>query len=291
MAPSDMPGKRSQAGRRGYSRAVLGRLARNPRVRGLARGVPGLSRAYWGLRERLILRRGVATLDYPGASIRLHVQSAAVVRLRLRAFEKEPWTVEWLERQLRPGDAFYDVGANVGVYSLIAASICPDARIVAIEPAPANYEALCRNLVLNGAADAVIPVPVALAETTHLAALEIADPAAGAAEHVLDGPGASAGRTAVLAYSLDDLVESLRLPQPTLLKIDVDGGEDAVLAGAAATLRDPRLRSLMLEVDHVTTEPVLAVLGRSGFTIVRRIDERAGQPLPGVWYGVFERSD
>lgn len=269
---------------------MVGRLLQSPRLRAVARRVPGLSPTYWGLRERLILLRGVAELDYPGARIRVHVDSPSVVRLRLRAVDKEPWTVEWLEQRLGPGDAFYDVGANVGVYSLIAASICSDARVVAIEPAPANYEALCRNLALNGATHAVIPLPVGLMEATHLGALEIADPASGAAEHVLDGAGTSALRVAVLAYSLDDLVEAFGLPSPTLLKIDVDGGEDAVLAGATATLRDPRLRSLIVEIDERKTEPVLAFLGRSGFRMTSRVDERAGQPLPGVWYGVFERS-
>ena len=264
-------------------------LLQNARLRAVARRIPGLSRAWWGLRERLILLRGVADLDYAGARIRVHADSPAVVRLRLRAVDKEPWTVEWLERQLRPGDAFYDVGANVGVYSLIAVSICPAARVVAVEPAPANYEALCRNLVLNGAADVVTALPVGLAETTHLGALELADPTPGSAEHVLDGAGAPGTGTAVLVYALDDLLASFDLPPPTLLKIDVDGGEEGVLAGCGATLADPRLRSLMLEVEQRNTESVLATLGRHGFTLISRVDERAGHPLPGIWYGLFER--
>src|ERR671932_123659 len=58
---------------------------------------------------------------------------------RLRPVAKEPWTVRWLERSLRDGDVLYDVGANVGAYSLIAAAL--GAQVVAIEPAYANYAA------------------------------------------------------------------------------------------------------------------------------------------------------
>lgn len=267
----------------------MGRLAQSPRLRAVARRIPGLSRAYWGSRARLILRRGVATLDYPHARIRVHVDSPAVVRLRLRVVEKEPWTVEWLERELRDDDVLYDVGANVGAYSLIAAAVRPKATVVAIEPGPANYETLCRNLALNGLTTNVVPLPVGLSAETHLGSLDLTDPASGAADHVLDGVGTGSA-VPVLAYALDDLVETFRLPVPTLLKVDVDGGEDAVLAGAASALDSPALRSLMVEVDVRRTEAVLEILGRHGFALASRVDERLGQPLPGVWYGVFARS-
>jgi FkbM family methyltransferase len=268
---------------------VFGRLVQSPRLRAVARKVPGLSRAFWGTRARLMRRRGVARLDYPKAVIRVHVDNLEIVRLRLRVVEKEPWTVEWLERELREDDTLYDVGANVGAYSLVAAALCPRSAVVAIEPGPANYEALCRNLVLNGMIDTVVPLPVGLAAETHLASLGLTDALAGAADHVLD-ERREGGNVPVLAYALDDLVEAFRLPPPTLLKIDVDGTEDAVLAGASASLDNPGLRSLIVEVDVAKTVPVREILARHGFSEVLRVDQRLGEPLPGIWYGVFERS-
>jgi len=237
----------------------------------------------------MIRRRGEARLDYPKAAIRVHVDNLEIVKLRLRVVEKEPWTVEWLERELRDDDALYDVGANVGSYALIAAALRPRATVVAIEPGPANYEGLCRNVALNGMTDTVVPLPVGLAATTHLASLGLTDTAAGAADHVLGETG-SAGAVPILAYALDDLVAAFRLPPPTLLKIDVDGAEDAVLAGASVTLDSPRLRSLIVEVDVSKTQPVLDRLADHGFVQTLRVDERLGRPLPGIWYGVFERS-
>jgi FkbM family methyltransferase len=268
---------------------VVGRLVQSPRLRAVARRVPGLSRVFWGARARLVLRRGEALLDYPQAALRVHVDSPEIVRLRLRVVEKEPWTVEWLERELGDADVLYDVGANIGAYSLIAAAIRPRATVVAIEPGPANYDALCRNLALNGLAGTVVSLPVGLAERTHLASLGLTAAAPGAADHVLGSEG-PAGAVPVLAYALDDLVAAFRLPPPTLLKIDVDGSEDAVLEGAAATLERPGLRSLIVEVDVAKTASVRAILARHRFTETLRVDERLGKPLPGIWYGVFERS-
>jgi hypothetical protein len=75
------------------------------------------------------------------------------------------------------------------------------------------------------------------------------------------------------------------------MKIDVDGGESDVLLGSAQTLRRPELRSLVVEVDVGMTERVMPQLDGAGFTLVQRYDERtAGEPLPGVWYGIFERT-
>jgi hypothetical protein len=94
----------------------------------------------------------------------------------------------------------------------------------------------------------------------------------------------------VLAYALDDLIETFGLPAPTLVKIDVDGAEADVLAGAARTLARPELRSLVLEVDDATTDAVQSILTAHGFELTARFDEREGKPLPGIWYGVFDRS-
>src|SRR2546423_5415633 len=105
-------------------------------------------------------------LDYDGAEILVGVTSRAEILSRLRPCAKEPWTVRWLERNLREGDVLYDVGANIGAYSLIADALGRGARVVAIEPAYANYAALCDNVLLNGRGDRIVPLPVALAEET-----------------------------------------------------------------------------------------------------------------------------
>lgn len=265
-------------------------LVRSRRIRALGRSVPGLPYAYYLLNKWYVLHRAVADLDWPGARIRIRVDSEEILHLRLRPVAKEPWTVQWIEQQLRAGDVLYDIGANVGGYALIAGKHGgSDVTVVAVEPGYASYAALCNNIVLNGLGASVLALPVVLGEATRLGSLSYRDLSAGAAMHELDAAGSGAYRQPVLVFALDDLVEQFELPAPTLVKLDVDGAESAVLAGARRTLVRPELRSLIVEVDNDQTEAVLGETERAGFSLTRRIDERYGEPLPNLWYGIFER--
>jgi FkbM family methyltransferase len=243
-------------------------------------------------REYPVVPAHIGRLDYEGAEVLVGVVSPSVIRSRLRPVAKEPWTVRWLEDSLRPGDVLYDVGANIGSYSLIAGKAGVEGvRVVAFEPAYGTYAALCDNVVLNCLEDVVMPLPVLLAERTGGVQLGYASVEPGSAEHELDGSGEPHEyRQTVLGFSLDDLVRQFDLPPPTLLKLDVDGAEPAVLAGAAGTLADPRLRSVLVEIDRRTGEGVTAMLEQAGLTVRERIDERDGVPLPAIWYGIFERA-
>jgi len=236
-------------------------------------------------REYPVVPAHIGRLDYDGADIRVGVTSRTEILSRLRPSEKEPWTVAWLERTLGAGDVLYDVGANVGAYSLIAASLGREGvRIIAVEPAFANYEALCSNVVLNGLEQSIVPLPVLLGERTRLVELAYRDTEAGTAEHAVGESG-----LLTLCYRLDDLVAGMALPAPTLLKIDVDGAEVPVLAGASAMLSRPELRSVLVEVERSGGDAVVDVLTQAGLGLTERIDERGGTPLAHVWYGIFER--
>jgi Met-10+ like-protein len=144
----------------------------------------------------------IGRLDYEGAEILVGVTSRAEFTSRLRPAAKEPWTVAWLDRSVRAGDVLWDVGANIGAYSLIAASLGREAAaIVAVEPAFANYAALCENVVLNGCQDAVLPLPVLLGDSTRLVTLGVAE--AGSAEHAVGAEGCRRFRTGSTTSSLD----------------------------------------------------------------------------------------
>jgi len=223
------------------------------------------------LRRRLDQRE---RLDYPAANILMRVTSRAERRLRLRSCAKEPETVAWLERSLRDGDVFYDVGANVGAYSLVAASLSGrDVKVYAFEPGVRTFESLSENIAVNGLHDRVMAMPVALTDRTGIVRFEYASVEAGAARH----PGVlttTAGNVSgVLGYRLDELVAQFCLPRPTHIKIDVDGSELLVLRGAEATLGDPHLRTLIVETapDSEVGRAVRSLLERKGFALVREV--------------------
>lgn len=256
-----------------------------------------LRRTVGGLTRREFRSPRRIRLDYPRAAIELTIRTRREMLTRARPCFKEPWTVAWLERELRPSDVLWDVGANVGGYSLIAASIGSGARVVAVEPSYSSYSALCENIVLNNLAAFIHPVPIALSRTTGLDSFSYSDVAAGAASHALASIGpapsdslfAAAYQQVILTYSLDDLLAGFSLPAPTLMKLDVDGAEGAVLAGASSTIANSSLRSILIEMERENASRVQATLHEAGFQLTQRVDERYGSPLKYHWYGIFDR--
>jgi FkbM family methyltransferase len=232
-------------------------------------------------------------LDYPHADIYLRVTSKAE-RLRLRACAKEPATVEWIEQWVKAGDTFYDIGANVGAYSLVAARWSRGrAQVIAFEPGYANFAALCENIVSNDCAESIMPLSVGLSDRTALGIFEYRDLQPGAARQTLSDVRLAQGDTPVYrqrvpSYRLDDLVEQFELPWPNHVKLDVDGTELAVLEGATKMLQAPTFRSLMAEVDERWSAEIIQLLEGHGIPLRKKIERRTkdGRSNP-YWYGLF----
>jgi FkbM family methyltransferase len=225
-----------------------------------------------------------ATMDYRPATIRLLVSSAEI-GVRLVSVEKEPFTVEWIERSFKRGQVFYDVGANVGAYSLIAAKTVPDgAQIFAFEPSPASFLDLTRNVALNDCAATVTPFPLALWSRNEILALvpgaiaageESRPTVVGAAQHdvVAQPTQLSPDSVAIVGVPLDDLVERFGLPVPTHAKVDTDGYELEVLAGAERTLTRAEWQSIHIELDREETsrnQQIRTMLEDAGFRTHRQ---------------------
>jgi len=232
-------------------------------------------------------------LEYPRQEIWLQVTSDEERRYRLRNPAKEPWTIDWLHEYVRRGDVLFDIGANVGVFSLIAAMEA-GARVFAFEPGFANYARLCENIHLNGCAKTITPLPWLLANKAGLFPFEYRSLAPGQSRHVMGDGNVSPEADAGLVYvqpmtglSIDCAIELFALPVPAHIKLDVDGAEALVLEGAAATLCRPELRSVLVEASAKTGEEVTARLAGAGLRLARtHTREKPGAP----WYGVFERT-
>lgn len=215
----------------------------------------------------------VRKMDYPGAAIFLHADSDVELRARLHSVAKEPEMLPWLRDALRPGYVMYDIGANVGAYSLLAAAVHGGAvDVIAFEPGATNYAQLCRNLALNPWGSRITALPIALVETCGLVRFGYSDLTAGAALHSVGQVAATSNEVfaqQVLGMALDDLVRQYRLPLPNAVKIDVDGGELGVLRGGEATFRSSGMRSMLIELEDGAPETaeiirLLASWGLSG---------------------------
>lgn len=138
-------------------------------------------------------------------------------------------------RTLQPGDVFHDVGANIGLYTVLAAGA--GARVVAFEPSERAGEALRRNIAMAQVRDRVEVRPVALAdfdgEASFTTDLEVGN-------HLRVGSTTDSD-VAVAVWRLDSLAETGQLPWPVpghlvFLKVDAEGHDLEVLRGATEVL-------------------------------------------------------
>jgi FkbM family methyltransferase len=239
----------------------------------------------------------IVPLDYPDAALHLYITSKVERRSRAISCAKEPWTVDWIRSDVRAGDVFYDVGANVGAYSLVAATrLSPGGTVVAFEPGYASYAHLCDNVVLNGFGDTIVPVPLALSSRTELGRFEYYKLQPGFARHAVEGPRVDDADVREKVFKqrapmirLDDARELFQLPAPSHIKLDVDGWEPQILQGAAATLRQPSLRGILLEIEVVNSDAVTDLLAAAGFTLADRFQRTIDGVPVGWWTGLFRR--
>lgn len=228
---------------------------RDPRVRALQHRLTRPAR-----------RTALPVLRGPGRGLRVKA-GESILRVSGRG---EAAVEEALLGLLRPGDVVYDVGANVGWYSLLAArAVGPAGSVVAFEPSLENALLAQQNAAVNGFENVTV-VPAAL--TDHDGWMTFLT--RGSLEGRLDlqeGPGADRGderhgsgqELLVPVASLDSWLSLVDRPAPTLVKIDVEGAEVGVLRGMRRTLAEAR-PTIIVEL-HGTREAVLDELDAAGY--------------------------
>ena len=219
----------------------------------------------------------VKKMDYERAEIFLQIESDVEYTTRLHSCAKEPETIEWIHNFFREGDVYYDIGANVGAYALVAAKgFKGKVRVYAFEPSFPTFKQLCTNIVVNDCQECIVPLQVALSDRTALAVLNYSSLLPGGALHALgeavDYKGDSfrpVAQQPVLAFALDDLIKYFDLPFPTHIKLDVDGTELGILRGAGNALSHGALKSVLVEVlegDQQSKE-AMAILENAGLRV------------------------
>jgi FkbM family methyltransferase len=170
---------------------------------------------------------------------------------------KEPETVQWIEEFFNNDDVFFDIGANIGIYSLLAASTHKNLNVYSFEPFFKNFYRLNQNIELNQLTGKMHTFPVALSDTNKISYFYSKDTRSGASGGQIDQNVDEHGKKfnvenkqSILTFVFDDLLEFFKLPAPHHIKIDVDGVEDLIIKGMKKTFRHPSLRSLLIELNH-----------------------------------------
>lgn len=142
---------------------------------------------------------------------------------------------------LRPGDLFVDVGANIGSYTVLAAGAV-GADAIAVEPVPSTFNALRRNVCLNDLGHRVNCVNAGLGETEGELRFTAGQDTT---NHVL-AQGEMGDAVLVRVQRLDELCAE-RIP--VVIKIDVEGYEQAVIAGGGTTLANEQVNAVIMETN------------------------------------------
>ena len=187
--------------------------------------------------------------------------------------------VRFFTEDVGEGDVIFDIGANVGAYSLIAASEFGKAiSVLAFEPCPATYAALVSNIRINGLSDVIQAYPLAFGAKTKVDVFNQSSIIPGSAEHAVGSAIDFRGNVfepafqhSVMCFNLDTFVEFFKVKPPTHIKIDVDGIELDILRGAKKVLAMKCLRKVSVEVREGSPEegPILHLMESGGFSVSR----------------------
>lgn len=206
--------------------------------------------------------------------------------------------ISWVCRKLvNPGDTVCDIGANIGIVTLLLSRLVGNAGTVfAFEPNPPSYEALTAAIAHNRMTN-VLPQLIALGSQAEERDLEIPSHNAGAASLRETAGPASGTTTRVSVRTLDEFVKKHSISKIQFMKLDVEGFEGEVFNGSQHVLETLRPDAILFEMSEqslgpLIQRPVFSILDRFEYAFLglpkgllkvrpRAIDARKATSLPG----------
>lgn len=196
----------------------------------------------------------IKVIDASGKKIKYYCLGTLPLYRYETLFTKEPETIEWID-SFDPNSVLWDIGANVGIYSVYAAHKGID--VVAVEPMPSNFYTLTKNIEINNISEKVSAFCIALTNEVCIDYFYISTAQIGASQNSFkEQIGWDYSKLddyqykhTTLGFSIDKFVEIFNPPIPNYIKIDVDGLEKNILFGAPKTLANPAVRSMLIELN------------------------------------------
>lgn len=186
---------------------------------------------------------------------------------------KEPETLEWING-IPLNSIFWDIGANVGLYSVYAA-LSRKCKVWAFEPSVFNLELLARNIYLNNLHESICIVPLPLSSVGGSSLMKMTTTEWGGALSVFGENFGWDGKKIndvfsyqTLGISLDDASKAMQIPKPEYIKMDVDGLEHFILRGGKEVLSN--VRQVLIEVNDEFEEQAFEcneILRGAGFSL------------------------
>jgi FkbM family methyltransferase len=174
-------------------------------------------------------------------------------------FTKEPETLKWIESFKKSSNIiFWDIGANIGLYSIYAAINFSKSKIISFEPSTLNLNILSRNISLNNLEKKINIFQIGLTNVnnTFFDMNETTLEEGGALSsfgksYNFEGKKINKiNKYSIFGTTIDYLIFNNILKVPDYIKIDVDGTEHVILNGAEKTLKKNKIKSILIEVNE-----------------------------------------
>ncbi len=167
-------------------------------------------------------------------------------RAILRFGEYEPETLACLRELVADGDVYWDIGANIGCHAITLGRLVPSLRAYAFEASPVVFHRLMRHCIANESP--VTPICLAVGPRREYTTLSVPNMHEAGLSSLTPWPETEYHiRLPVLTDTADNIVDAGVSPPPNVIKMDVEGFEDQVLAGMRRTLASSTLRHVLFE--------------------------------------------
>jgi len=185
---------------------------------------------------------------------------------RTKTFEKkEPETLDWIRNFSLKKPIFWDIGANIGLYSIYAAKQNSNTEVISFEPSGLNLGILERNIVLNKLSDniTVFQIPLFNKSNDLLYFSESSNEEGGALNSFGNDIGFDGkkidliNKYKIFGTSVDQLISDGILQIPNYIKIDVDGNEHLILEKSTKVLASDEVKEIMIELNEDYKEQYL----------------------------------
>ncbi len=197
-------------------------------------------------------------------------------------FSKEPETLEWIDNFKKNQEIiFWDIGANIGLYSLYTCLKHSNSNIIAFEPSTSNLRVLSRNISMNNFENKIKIVPMPLnKKENNFSLMYESDFIEGGALNSFDKELNFEGKKFqsdlkynVIGTSINYLLQNKIIQIPDYIKIDVDGLEHLILEGADQFLNNKKIKSLSIEINENYLEhyeKILSIMEKNQFKILHK---------------------